>query len=554
MKMAIPNTEIRGLVQNFAITTVTVKNHRAQEIVEKNGGIIRVATKINRGKVVSRVSCPRINARDPMDGMFSDVMAKEASKIGEKDVEIILQLPIAHDQIKKLIENEEIISIFKIRIIEQGYAIKTFWTDKSTGELLFDRLMDGDAELPRTEQNDNKRIDENRKGPLTRSKASGTPQKIPEYVKNSKTIRISVQIKPSLIDQLILNDEINFTIGYIWKDGRIFTAVQKVEDSESYKEFVSIYQCENEIETIITTYILTGDFPIKDLPTVFDDKKTVRYKICKILGKPKIIDMVTIEGEQNEAFHNMNVNIRLADSMARSSEPVIRTIECKKEIPIYNIDDENDDDETSINYEEKENETSSQENDHAELQSDDNDDGGMIDPNILRGNEDALSDDEIEIIFEKHSSANNDNDMEKKDNGNNNFGKKIKEGILTDRNSMPKTQENIKGIKNDNIEGTASMPERIHVDKITNVEMSNHEESEIKIDGNGNGDKMNMNQANLKITKDNGIEIFEINMETTDDDLIIKEEEDDKDDPLEINSLDLIMEYDDIENVKFTKM
>ena len=183
-------------------------------MIEKNGGVLRVATKIANKRMVSRVSCPRINMDDTSEGQFSDIMEKEKAKVDVKDVNIRLQLPVTHKQIRKMLDGEEVFSIFKIMIVENGYAIKTFWNDKATGEWLFNRLMDDEADVPRLEQSTSKGTMHKSEGPLTRSKATKPRPITPEKIRNAIGISASIQIKPGIVDQLIIYSETTIMVGF----------------------------------------------------------------------------------------------------------------------------------------------------------------------------------------------------------------------------------------------------------------------------------------------------------------------------------------------------
>ena len=342
--MASQDFKIKGFIQSFGCTTVVVKNERAQEVIKKNGGLLRVATKIADKKMVSRVSCPRINKTDTSDGQFSDIMEREITKVGGRDVNICLQLPVTHKQIRRMLDGEEVLSVFKIMIVESGYAIKTFWNDKVTGEWLFNRLMEDDADVPRLDQGTSQGTGHKAKGPFTRSKAIQATPITPDRIRNAEGIETSVQIKPETIDQLIINSEATITVGFLWKDGHTLTAVEDVDDRVSKKEFEQIYdQCEQDEMVIITTYVLTGFFPVEKLPSVINDKVTITYKIHRSEGMLKIVDMTMKDPDSNDAYHKMELNIRSPNGEPRSCKPAVTTEEYVKEIQIIEISDDDED-------------------------------------------------------------------------------------------------------------------------------------------------------------------------------------------------------------------
>ena len=76
-----------------------------------------------------------------------------------------------------------------------------------------------------------------------------------------------------------------------------------------------------------------------------NDKITVTYKIQRSEGKLRIIDMAMSDPERNEAFHLMELNIRLPGSEARSCKPAITTEKHIEPIQVIEIND-NDDKET----------------------------------------------------------------------------------------------------------------------------------------------------------------------------------------------------------------
>ena len=81
----------------------------------------------------------------------------------------------------------------------------------------------------------------------------------------------------------------------------------------SKDEFEEVYDYNvylNGTNPMITTYVLTGEFPIEELPNVNNNKITITYRISKVPGGLKIVDMMIHDQEQNNAFHRMKVNVR----------------------------------------------------------------------------------------------------------------------------------------------------------------------------------------------------------------------------------------------------